>query len=80
MHEPVPGYASALGTATDDLFARLRPDRPLWRLNWSLLDVLARLAAALRRMPDDMGRYKSLPVMAESTLAWLAAQLAARRS
>lgn len=141
VHAPVPGYASALGKPTDDLFARLRPDKPVWRLNWSLLDqpelfqpgghhrvepvdgldaasaghmihlrverqtlralprtgaivftirsyhhplaafgdrpdVLARLAASLRRMPEDMGRYKSLPVMAEATLAWLDAQLA----
>jgi hypothetical protein len=145
VHGPVPGYAATLGKPTDDLFARLRPDKPVWRLNWSLLDepqlfqpgghhrvepvdgldaataghvihlrverqtlrvlprtgavvftirsyhhplaafgdrpdVLARLAASLRRMPEDMGRYKSLPVMAEATLAWLDAQLTTHSS
>lgn len=141
IHGPVPGYEAALGRPTDALLTRLKPDRPVWRLNWSLLDrpelyqpgghgrvepidgldaqsagdvihlrverqtlralprtravvftirsyhhplaafghrpdVLARLASSLRRMPKDIGRYKSLPVMAEATLAWLDAQLA----
>jgi hypothetical protein len=31
-------------------------------------------------MPEDMGRYKSLPVMAEATLAWLDAQLTTHSS
>jgi hypothetical protein len=34
-------------------------------------DAAARLASALREMPSDMARYKSLPVSAEAALAYL---------
>jgi len=37
IHEPVPGYEDALGRATESFFDRLRPEGPMWRLNWTLL-------------------------------------------
>ena len=38
IHQPVPHYAEQLNSATNSLFDRLTPERPIWRLNWSLLD------------------------------------------
>lgn len=38
IHAPVPGYAPAVGTATDRVMDSLDAARPLWRHNWSLLD------------------------------------------
>ena len=38
IHGPVPGYDAALAPPMDRLFARLRVQRPVWRLNWSVLD------------------------------------------
>jgi dimethylamine monooxygenase subunit A len=38
IHEPVARYASDIGRATDELLSRLTVDRPIWRLNWSLVD------------------------------------------
>ena len=36
IHAPVPGFAAALGGAALALMRRLRPDRPVWRANWTL--------------------------------------------
>jgi dimethylamine monooxygenase subunit A len=38
IHQPVARYALDIGRATDDLLGRLTVDRPIWRLNWSLVD------------------------------------------
>jgi dimethylamine monooxygenase subunit A len=38
IHVPVPGYQSDIGAATESMFSRLKVDKPIWRLNWSLLD------------------------------------------
>ncbi len=49
IHDPVPHYeqiADAVGAATD----RLTPDRPMWRLNWTLL-----ADPALFQLPDARG-------------------------
>ncbi len=37
IHAPVPGYAEQLGRPGDMLLARLKPERPVWRRNWSLV-------------------------------------------
>ncbi|TVQ56676.1 MAG: DUF3445 domain-containing protein [Rhodobacteraceae bacterium] len=34
IHRPVPGYAENLSARVNRLFAALRPDRPLMRVNW----------------------------------------------
>ena len=36
IHEPVPSYAERLGKPVDRFIGMLAPDRPVWRLNWSL--------------------------------------------
>ncbi|MGN6090183.1 MAG: heme-dependent oxidative N-demethylase subunit alpha family protein [Actinomycetales bacterium] len=38
IHDPVPGYRAAVGSATDRVLSSLRPDRVLARVNWGLLD------------------------------------------
>jgi hypothetical protein len=38
IHEPVPRYDEQLGDAADHALSRVTPERPVWRLNWSLLD------------------------------------------
>lgn len=43
---------------------------PLTRVA-ALPGVAARLAGAVRALPEEMGRYKSLPVYREALLAWL---------
>jgi hypothetical protein len=136
IHEPVPGYEAQLAVSMDRFFQRLKVERPVWRLNWSLMDdpthfqptghgrrtpnpgidvdnageklwlrlerqtlrrlpqtadilftirihihplqhltrrpaQAARMAAAMRALPPDMQRYKSLPPFLDATLAWL---------
>ena len=38
IHDPVPHYARDLSSPTNQFFERLSVDRPMWRLNWTLLD------------------------------------------
>ncbi|MEM7652066.1 MAG: DUF3445 domain-containing protein [Pseudomonadota bacterium] len=38
IHEPVAGYAERLENPVDKFFSMLAEDRPVWRLNWGLLD------------------------------------------
>lgn len=42
IHEPVPFYEERIGAAVRQQFERLDPDRPTWRLNWTLLNDSAR--------------------------------------
>jgi dimethylamine monooxygenase subunit A len=36
VHSPVPGYADQVGRSTDLLMERLKPARPVFRVNWSI--------------------------------------------
>lgn len=38
IHAPVPGYAETLARPVDRFLTLLKPDKPVWRANWSLLD------------------------------------------
>jgi hypothetical protein len=38
IHRPVPGYPETIGGPTEAFFDRLRAERPVWRLNWTLID------------------------------------------
>jgi hypothetical protein len=38
IHEPVPHYTARIGVATSSLFHKLTVDRPVWRLNWTIMD------------------------------------------
>jgi hypothetical protein len=38
IHRPVPQYAGWYSDAVDARLDRLSPDRPVWRLNWTIVD------------------------------------------
>lgn len=38
IHDPVPGYHTTIGAVVDASLGRLRSDRAVWRLNWTILD------------------------------------------
>jgi hypothetical protein len=38
VHKPVALYAEHIGSAVDTTLARLSPDKPIWRSNWTLED------------------------------------------
>jgi dimethylamine monooxygenase subunit A len=38
IHQPVPGYQEAIGAPVEAFFDRLTVERPMWRLNWTLID------------------------------------------
>ena len=38
IHAPVPGYEAQLSSTMDRFFARLKTERPVWRVNWSIVD------------------------------------------
>jgi dimethylamine monooxygenase subunit A len=69
IHEPVPQYAEQISAATDALLHRLTPDRPVWRINWSITDD-ARLhqpsshggPTASSRVVDDIGQQVFLRI------------------
>lgn len=55
VHAPVPGYASQLALPVEKLLERLKPERPVWRLNWALrptpqLDLTSRHGPWVERM------------------------------
>ncbi|MCE3250507.1 MAG: hypothetical protein K0R41_4332 [Geminicoccaceae bacterium] len=39
IHEPVPGFADGLAPTADRFFANLQVARPVWRVDWSLVDT-----------------------------------------
>jgi hypothetical protein len=39
IHEPVPGFGERLAPTVDRFFASLKVERPVWRVNWSLVDT-----------------------------------------
>lgn len=57
IHAPVPGFGEQIGRSSNLLLERLKPDRPVWRYNWSLvlggeLDLSTKVYAAVQaRMP-----------------------------
>lgn len=50
IHAPVPGFREALLGPTSTFFDRLTAERPVWRLNWTLLDTDE------RHLPEPSGR------------------------
>lgn len=51
IHAPVPGYDQALERPMDNFFARLQPDHPGYRLNWSILDTPELFLGTLHHYP-----------------------------
>jgi len=38
IHAPIPGYEEQIASTMDKFFDRLKVNKPVWRLNWSLID------------------------------------------
>lgn len=38
IHAPVPHYEERIGQATDIMFDKFEVERPVWRINWTILD------------------------------------------
>lgn len=38
IHDPVPGYEEQLAATVDRFFERLKAEKPVWRVNWGLID------------------------------------------
>jgi hypothetical protein len=55
IHGPVPGYSTSLAAPTAAFFDRLRAERPVWRLNWTLID------APDLHQPDPSSRQPAAP-------------------
>lgn len=61
IHSPVPGFAERLAAPVDRVFANLRAQRPVWRLNWSLIDTPALFlppehrSGPIELSPEDAG-------------------------
>ncbi len=56
IHHPVPGYAAILSENINRLFARLKPEWPMWRINWVVMDDGA--------LFQPVGHYQPLPATA----------------
>ena len=39
IHMPVPDYNNRIGAATNTMFGKFTADRPVWRINWTVLDT-----------------------------------------
>ncbi len=59
IHNPVPGYAEQVGRPTDLLLERLKPERPVWRRNWSVV-VSAQLNLSSRYNAEMAGRKAAI--------------------
>ena len=54
IHGPVPHYAETIGTATQNIFDKLTVERPLWRVNWTVMDSGELHQPTAVRSPDAM--------------------------
>jgi hypothetical protein len=52
IHAPVPGYEAELDHSMEAYFQRIRPGKPTWRINWSLVEDPA-LYLPRRRQPIE---------------------------
>lgn len=64
IHAPVPLFAEQIGRASQLLMERLKPGRPVWRLNWAIragdqLDASPRYAAELARRKQVITRQNA---------------------
>ncbi len=65
IHAPVPDYAETLAAPVDRFLASLKPERPVWRLNWGLTDDPAPF------QPEPSGAAPSLTAADAGEKLWL---------
>jgi hypothetical protein len=66
IHEPVPGFGERLAEPVDRFFANIQVTRPVWRLNWSLVD-----APTLFRPPEHRGNPRPISAEQAGRQLWL---------
>jgi dimethylamine monooxygenase subunit A len=66
IHEPVPGFDLRLARPVDRFFASLQVPRPVWRVNWSLVDT-----PELFRPPEHRVRPKNIDAARAGDQLWL---------
>jgi hypothetical protein len=66
IHEPVPGFGERLADPVDRFFASIQATRPVWRLNWSLVD-----APTLFRPPEHRGNPQPISAEQAGRQLWL---------
>lgn len=66
IHEPVPDFGARLAGTVDRFFASLQALRPVWRVNWSLID-----SAELFRPPEDRTRPRQICAARAGEQLWL---------
>ncbi|WOI54667.1 DUF3445 domain-containing protein [Parvularcula sp. LCG005] len=55
IHAPVPGFADRMAARVERIFDHLKPEQPVWRLNWSLHDEPTLHLPNLPHAPRFMG-------------------------
>jgi hypothetical protein len=66
IHEPVPGFGERLADPVDRFFASIQVARPVWRVNWSLVD-----APTLFRPPEHRGNPRPISAERAGRQLWL---------
>jgi Haem-dependent oxidative N-demethylase, alpha subunit-like len=66
IHEPVPGFGERLADPVDRFFAGIQVARPVWRVNWSLVD-----APTLFRPPEHRGNPRPISAEQAGRQLWL---------
>jgi dimethylamine monooxygenase subunit A len=66
IHAPVPGFGASLAVPVDRFFANIQAGRPVWRLNWSLVDT-----PELFLPPEHRGHPRAIPAEAMGEQLWL---------
>jgi len=66
IHEPVPGFGERLAATVDRFFANIQVARPVWRVNWSLVD-----RPTLFLPPEHRGHPEPISAEHAGTQLWL---------
>lgn len=66
IHGPVPGFAERLAATADRFFANIQTERPVWRVNWSLVDQ-----PTLFLPPEHRGHPKPISAEQAGAQLWL---------
>ena len=66
IHAPVPGFGERLAAPVDRFFASIQVARPVWRVNWSLVDT-----PVLFLPPEHRGHPKPISAEGAGEQLWL---------
>ena len=58
IHGPVPLYAEKMGRQVDRFFQHLKADKPVWRINWSLIDDPALFQPSGHGLTEEDPRFQ----------------------